>query len=51
MAINVNPVMTAEEYQKIIDAYKKQSPLKYEAKKEYFEAKLKTLAPAKKTKE
>lgn len=44
MAVNkTENAMTQEEYQKIIDAYKKQNPSKYEAKKDELEAKLKAL--------
>ena len=44
MAVNkTDKAMTQAEYKQIIDAYKKQNPAKYEAKKEELEAKLKAL--------
>lgn len=51
MAISKDQPMSATEYKKLIEAYKEQNPAKYELKKEALEAKLKALAPAKKTKE
>jgi len=47
MAINDIKQPTAEEYKAIMEAYKKQNPLKYADKKEAMEAKLKTLKGAK----
>ena len=39
----VAPNMSKKEYEALIKAYKKQSPVKYEMKKEVFKAKLKML--------
>lgn len=41
--------MSQADFKKIIEAYKEQNPVKYELKKDELEAKLKALAPAKKS--